>query len=296
VRASECVGDDASDIETVTAEPPVLPGGTLYVVATPIGNLEDITYRAVRVLRGVDRVLCEDTRTTRTLCERFGVTAPLLRHDAHTEARSTEGALALLAAGERLALVSDAGTPGVSDPGGRLVRAAARAGFGVVPIPGPSAVIAAISVSGLGDAGFTFGGFLPKPGPALGAALAGLGAGVHVFFVPARDLEATVETAPVSAEIVACRELTKQHERVYRGGREAVLAALRDDPHAGRGEAVVIFGVRAAEVDDASIASALRAHLAAGARRKAAIGAVAESLGVRRGRVYALALSLDPGE
>lgn len=276
-----------------TDRPPV-EAGTLYVVATPIGNLEDITLRAARVLGAVDRILCEDTRVTRFLCDHLGVSAPLLRHDAHTEARSTAGALALLAAGESLALVSDAGTPGVSDPGQRLVREAAAAGHTVVPIPGASAVTAAVSASGVDAAGFTFGGFLPKARGALEATFAGLAPGCHVFFAPARDLvgvSAAAAGAPHVAELVVARELTKRHESWYRGAPAEVAATIAADPDAVRGEAVVIAVARAVAVDDAAILAALARSIAAGATQRDAVAEVAEALGVKRRRVYQLALS-----
>lgn len=271
----------------------IIPGA-LYVVATPLGNLEDITYRAVRVLQGVSRILCEDTRKTRVLCERYGVTAPLLRHDAHTEARSAQGAIRLLEAGEALALVSDAGTPGICDPGARLVRDVVAAGLRAIPVPGASAPTALLSVAGRAAPGFSFGGFLPKPQAALDALLAGLDPGVHAFFVPARDLAASLERLGAhhpSADVVAGRELTKLHERIYRGLAPAAAAAVAADPHGDRGEAVVVIELPPREVGDDAIREALGAERARGLSQKAAIAAVTAALGVRRARVYALALA-----
>ncbi|PIE19201.1 MAG: 16S rRNA (cytidine(1402)-2'-O)-methyltransferase [Proteobacteria bacterium] len=273
--------------------------GVLYVVATPIGHLDDMTLRAVKVLRGVDKILCEDTRVTRVLCAHFGITAPLLRHDAHTEARSSEGAVALLAAGEALALVSDAGTPAVSDPGARLVRQVHAAGFRVVPIPGVSALTAALSAAGLGEgAGFTFGGFWPKKTHAARRQLAALCEGLHAWFVPARDLAsvaaAFAEAAPAAALAIG-RELTKVHETWYRGTPSEVSAQLAADPHASRGEAVLVADLPAVELDDDALRAALQAHLDAGATARDAVAAVATATGARRRRVYQLALSLDAG-
>lgn len=278
-----------------TTDPPVDLGrpGTLYVVATPIGNLDDITLRAIRVLRSVDRILCEDTRVTRVLCEHLGVRAPLLRHDAHTEARSSAGAIALLEAGERLALVSDAGTPGVSDPGQRLVREVTAAGFPVVPIPGPSALTTAISASGLGATGFTFGGFLPKARGALTTLLNGLPPGTHAFYVPARDLPAVcalTATIPTLSQLVIGRELTKTHETFYRGTPAAVASTIAGDPDAVRGEAVIIVVAEAREFDDDAIRAALAAARAGGASLKTAAAEVADALGVKKRRVYQLGL------
>ncbi len=278
-----------------TPDPPVDLGrpGTLYVVATPIGNLDDITLRAIRVLRSVDRILCEDTRVTRVLCDHHGVRAPLLRHDAHTEARSAAGAIALLEAGERLALVSDAGTPGVSDPGQRLVREVTAAGFPVVPIPGASALTTAISASGVGATGFTFGGFLPKARGALTTLLSGLPPGTHAFYVPARDLPtvcALAATVPTFSQLVVGRELTKTHETFYRGAPAAVAAAIAADADAVRGEAVIIIVAEARGVDDDAIRAALAAARAGGASLKTAAADVADALGVRKRRVYQLGL------
>ncbi|MDP6944799.1 MAG: 16S rRNA (cytidine(1402)-2'-O)-methyltransferase, partial [Myxococcota bacterium] len=139
-----------------------LQSGALYVVATPIGNLEDMTFRGVRILREVDRIACEDTRITRRLCDHFGVDTPLMRHEAHNEAASTDGILALLEQGEAIALVSDAGTPCINDPGQRLIGATITAGYPVIPIPGASSLIVALSASGLPTERFIFHGFLPK--------------------------------------------------------------------------------------------------------------------------------------
>lgn len=278
----------AVDRDARTGEP-----GTLFVVATPIGNLDDITLRALRVLRGVDRILCEDTRVTRVLCDHHGIRAPLLRHDAHTEARSSAGAVALLEAGERLALVSDAGTPGVSDPGQRLVREVVAAGFPVVPIPGASALTTVISAAGIGAEGFAFGGFLPKAKGQLDKLLAGLTPGTHAFYVPARDLPAVTARAaesPVISYVVIGRELTKAHESFYRGAPSEVAAAVAADPNAGRGEAVIVFEVVPREVDDAMIKAALAEAMAEGTSLKTASADIAAALGVKKRRVYQLGL------
>src|SRR5579871_4012318 len=135
--------------------------GTLYIVATPIGNLEDMTYRAARVLGEVDRIACEDTRQTRKLLDRYGISKPLVSYHEHNEERRTEELLHDLEAGLSIALVSDAGTPLVSDPGYRLVQAARERGIAVSPVPGPSAILASLSASGLPTDSFLFLGFLP---------------------------------------------------------------------------------------------------------------------------------------
>jgi len=276
-------------------------GGTLYVVATPIGNLEDLTRRAVRLLGSVDRILCEDTRRTRALLEALDLPVPprgLVRCDAHVEGERLGEVIGWLATGESLALVSDAGTPGLSDPGERLVRATWEAGHVVVPVPGPSAVTTALSASGLGAGGFTFGGFVDKGGEALRRQLADLPPGVHAFFCPARDLLDVVTEAsliPTITLVVIARELTKLHETFYRGAPRDVRDRLQGDPEAALGEAVVLFDVRAAVIDDEAIVQALTAALARGGSKKDAVDAVAGALGVPRRRVYQLALGVREG-
>ena len=136
--------------------------GTLYVIATPIGNLEDITFRAVRILGEVDRIACEDTRQTRKLLDRYGIATPLVSYHEHNEQTRSEELLRDLLSGKNLALVSDAGTPLIADPGYRLVRKARENGIAVTPVPGPSAILAALSASGLASDAFLFGGFLPS--------------------------------------------------------------------------------------------------------------------------------------
>lgn len=271
-------------------------GGTLWVIATPIGNLEDMTHRATRLLASVGRVLCEDTRRTRALLEHFGIAdKALVRFDAHAEKDRLEEVLGWLEHGEDLALVSDAGTPGINDPGERLVRAAAAKGHRVSPVPGCSSVIAAVSASGLGGGGFSFGGFLPKGAEALRNKLAGLSPGVWVFFAPARDLRDVVESmAMVSTvgQVVICRELTKLHETIYRGDAQTLVGRLEGDDEALLGEAVLVFEVVEAPLTDEVIESLLRAQLAAGKTSKAAVEAVAGALGLPRRRVYQLALKL----
>lgn len=267
--------------------------GALYVVATPIGNLEDVTLRALRVLREVNRVACEDTRVTARLFAEHGISTPLMRHEAHNEAASTAGILELLERGESIALVSDAGTPTVRDPGERLVREALAGGHSVITIPGPSALLAAASVSGLPAEPLTFHGFVPKKVGERTASLKGLTCGTHAYFCPSRDLRTVVaEIGAVHpmAKIAIGRELTKQHETWYRGGYEEVLQLL--DEHSIRGEAVLMLhhaGHHEA-VTDTMIREALRPLLEGGAHSKRAAEEIASSLGVSKRRVYQLAV------
>ncbi|MCC6349372.1 MAG: 16S rRNA (cytidine(1402)-2'-O)-methyltransferase [Candidatus Eisenbacteria bacterium] len=222
-------------------------GGTLYLVATPIGNLEDITARALRILREVDLVAAEDTRHTRRLLEHFGIEARLVSLFEHNE-RSRSGLLVeKLKGGSSVAIVTDAGSPGIADPGYPVVRAAVAEGLRVESVPGPSAVVAALQVSGLPTDAFVFVGFLPvKPG-ARRRALEELHERretVVAFESPHRierclaDLEAVWGERPMAL----VRELTKVHEQVLRGSAREVRAALREDQK--RGELVLVLGGR----------------------------------------------------
>ena len=273
--------------------------GTLWVVATPIGNLEDITMRAVRVLGAASKILCEDTRRTRSLLEALQIPMPvggLVRCDAHAERERLEEILGWLAAGESLALVSDAGTPGLNDPGERLVREAAAQGHRVVPVPGPSALVAALSASGLGGGGFSFGGFLPKGAEAARTLVGALGQGVHAFFAPARDLDEVMDTLallPSIGHVVVGRELTKLHETFYRGTAQDLRERFTSDAESRLGEAVVIFEVLPPATEDAVIEQLLRAQLDQGKSPKASVEAVAGALGLPRRRVYQLMLGID---
>lgn len=222
---------------------------SLYVVATPIGNLGDMTPRARQVLMSVDRIAAEDTRNTGRLLERLGIRKPLMAHHAHNEKQSAEGILACLERGESIALVSDAGTPAVSDPGAVVVRRVAEAGFTVVPLPGASSVLAVVAASGLVDGAFTFRGFLPAKGR---DRLDGLRrfldcAEPQVLFEAPhriRQLMDELQTLNLGERaICAGRELTKQFETFYRGTTAQVAEQVAGDENADRGEwALVIEG------------------------------------------------------
>ncbi len=232
-------------------ERPLAPG--LYLVATPIGNLEDITLRALRVLRSVDRIACEDTRQTAKLLHHFGIKKPTVSYHLHNERGRAEELIAGLQAGGRLAVVSDAGTPGIADPGEALVRAAVAAGVPVFPIPGANAVLSALVASGLPTERFTFHGFLPaKAGQrrtALERLLQTMGAdgpaATQIFYeTPHRILEALADVVAVfgpGQPVALARELTKLHEEFLRGTAVAVLTALQTRP-AVRGEMVLLLG------------------------------------------------------
>lgn len=216
----------------------------LYLVATPIGHLDDITFRALNTLKAVDLIACEDTRRTQTLLRHFGFHKPLYRYDEHTHEKGVHKILGELNAGHAVALVTDAGTPGVSDPGARLVHEVIKAGKKVVPIPGPSSVTAALSASGFSGDGFVFLGFLPRREGRARALLQealGLGKTVLFFESPFRikaTLERLASIAP-HAPVIIGRELTKIHEEFIRGEAQSLKDEIaKKEP---RGEYVVMI-------------------------------------------------------
>lgn len=276
---------------------PLAPG--LYVVATPIGNLRDITLRALDVLAAADLVLAEDTRMTGKLLSAYGLKAKLERHDDHAEERSMPKALAALAEGATVALVSDAGTPLVSDPGYRLVREAAKAGFAVFPIPGASALLAGLSTAGLPTDRFLFAGFPPPKSAGRRAffeELAGVRATLVFFEGGSRLAASLADMAAVfgDREGVVCRELTKLYETVVR----KPLTALAADPQfaAPKGEIVVL--VAPGREEQATAADADTALRDALTRLKPAdaAGEVAKALGLNRRDLYRRAMDLKTGE
>lgn len=278
---------------------PLEPG--LHLVATPIGNLNDITLRALDTLRRCDLIACEDTRVTATLLRHFGISTPTTAYHEHNAAKVRPGLIARLAAGEKIALVSDAGTPMISDPGYRLVEAAHEAAIQVTCAPGASAVLTALCLAGLPTDIFTFAGFLPAKAGARRDLLARLAAGPGslVLFESARRLPASLadlaeQLGPRQAAV--CRELTKLHEEVRRDTLPA-LAGHYAQAGPPRGEVVLVIGpaVAAAPVDDAAIDRALTEALSSLSVRDAA-GAVAEALGLPRRRVYGRALALAAGK
>lgn len=232
--------------------------GTLYVVATPIGHLGDLSPRALEVLGAVDLIAAEDTRHTRALLTHFGIHKPLISLHEHNESRQTQILMARLQAGAAIALVSDAGTPLISDPGYGLVAAAAAAGFVLSPVPGPCAAIAALSVSGLPTDRFVFEGFLPPRRTARRTRLQQLAreSRTLIFYEsPRRLVEVLTDCAEVlGGERRAClgRELTKRFETVYRGTLADVQSALTANPEALRGECVLLVaGALVSDVEDA---------------------------------------------
>lgn len=279
-----------------TLEAPSLAPG-LHVVATPIGNLGDITVRALQTLAGADLIACEDTRITRRLLDRYGIRTPLMPYHDHNGASARPKLLEKLAAGAALALVSDAGTPLVSDPGFKLVQEAAEAGHKVHPIPGASALLAALVSAGLPTDCFLFDGFLPpKAGQRKNrlSALAAIPATLVFYESGPRLPESLADLAEVLGPRPAavCRELTKAFEEVRRGPLPE-LAAHYGEAGAPKGEIVLVIGPPLeAAAADTDVDAALRRALAAGSL-KDAVAAVAAATGRPKKEVYARALALQ---
>ena len=274
-------------------ETPLVSG--LYVVATPIGNLRDITLRALDVLAQADLVLCEDTRVTGKLLHAYGISAKLERHDEHAAERARPRALAALAEGKRVVLVSDAGTPLISDPGYRLVREASAEGYAVIPIPGASALIAGLSAAGLPTDRFLFAGFPPPKSAARRTFLEEL-AGIRTTLVfyegGSRLADSLSDMVSVlgDREAVVCRELTKLYETIYRGP----LSALAADPglDAPRGEIVILVGPGRETEASAADADAALADALTRLKPAEAASEVAKALGLSRRDLYRRAMEL----
>lgn len=271
--------------------------GTLYLVATPIGNLEDLTYRARRVLAEADVVACEDTRHTRRLLAHYGIPAPVVSYHEHNEAVRTTQLLQRLRRGEDVALVSDAGTPAVSDPGYTLIRQAAAAGITVVPIPGPSAVIAALTTSALPPDRFVFLGFLPRRSGERRRVLeevARLPWTLVVFEAPHRMAAVLhdVHTVLGDRRIALARELTKKFEDIFRGTVSQALEHLRG--HAPRGEfTIVVEGAGEQKTEGkADAPGRMRVLLAQGIPPTEAVQDVMRSAGLSRREAYRLMLEI----
>jgi 16S rRNA (cytidine1402-2'-O)-methyltransferase len=262
----------------------------LAVCATPIGNLEDVTLRVLRVLADAELVLCEDTRHTRRLLERHGIRARLLSYHEHNEAARTAQLLPRLA-NERVALVSDAGLPGISDPGARIVAAALEAGVPVTVLPGPSAVESALVASGLGGERYQFLGYLPRRAADLAALWQELARSPWpaVAFESPRRLPATLRSLAAAApgwDLVVCRELTKRHEEIVRGKAAEVAARFAEPP---KGEITLVFAPLArgrAEDEAEDAVTAVAELVAAGVPRRRAADIVARLTGKSRKRLY----------
>lgn len=266
--------------------------GILYLVATPIGNLEDITFRAVRVLRECDVIACEDTRHSRRLLDHHSVDRPLISYHEHNERERSAELLERLRRGENVALISDAGTPLVSDPGYRLVHQAATDGIAVVPVPGASAILTALTASGLPTDSFFFGGFLPAKSTQRRKRLEelqGLDAVLVFYEAPHRVLESLADVIAVlgARECVLTRELTKLHEEFLRGTAVEVLALL-EARESIKGEITLVIGKPLLPAADGRpIRDAVDELISAGSPQMEAIKSVARSRGLSKRDVYA---------
>lgn len=273
---------------------------TLFIVPTPIGNLEDITLRALRILREADLIAAEDTRTTRKLLARYEIETPLTSYHEHNKLTKLDAILAALASGD-VALVSDAGTPGLSDPGYELIQAALAQDVTVVPLPGPAAAITALVASGLPTDRFTFLGFLPRKDAALRALFESVGEerGTLIAYESPRRLVAALGVLRAvlgDRPVVVARELTKLYEEFQRGPVSAVLAHYTDHPP--KGEITLLIGGAVDAGDDTPwdedrVRAALAARLAAGEARSTAAKQVAQDSGWAKRTVYDLDVGLD---
>jgi len=267
--------------------------GTLYIVATPIGNLEDITLRALRVLKEADLIACEDTRKTHKLLFHFGISKPTVSYHDHNEAARTAELVEKLEGGTNIALVSDAGTPLLSDPGYRLVTAAIAAKVTVVPIPGPAAAITALAGAGLATDAFRFCGFLPPKSSQRRKILEQLRSEscTLIFYeTPHRVIDALEDVAAVMGprKVVLARELTKMYEEFLRGTAAELRTQLAARPSIKGEFTVLIAKAEAVEVDDTPIEDAVQALEDQGIARMDAIKQVAKARGLSKGEVYRL--------
>jgi len=271
---------------------------TLYIVGTPIGNLEDMSHRAVRVLQSVDLIAAEDTRHTGKLLHHFQITTPQVSYHEHNRISRLPDLLARLNQGQAIALVSDAGMPGISDPGYELVRACAEAAIPVVPIPGPSAAIAALTASGLPSDRFVFEGFLPTKPSARRAHLESLKAETRtlIFYEAPHRLRATLQDLLILGEdrqIVLARELTKLHEQIWRGTLAAAIAFYQEREPQGE-YTLVVAGATVSQpvLSDEALLAELQRFMQAGLSRSEASRQLAQQTALPRRHIYQLALSL----
>jgi len=277
-------------------------GNVLYVVATPLGNLRDITLRALDILASVDVIAAEDTRVTSKLLARHGIATRMLSLHAHNERRRAAEIVSLLGSGKSVALVSDAGTPAVSDPGAALVRAVAQAGYVVVPVPGPSAVIAALSASGIAAPQWLFCGFLPAAATARRAALTRVSdyPGALVFYEAPHRIAATLDALVVvlgpERGLVVARELTKRFETIHRCRLGEAPAWLAADTDRARGEFVLIVDAPGATIqagDGADAHDRMLSTLLAELPVAQAVRLAVKLTGAPRNRLYERALKLS---
>jgi 16S rRNA (cytidine1402-2'-O)-methyltransferase len=272
--------------------------GILYIVATPIGNLEDMTFRAVRVLKEADLIACEDTRQTRKLLDHYGIDRPTISYHEHNERMREESLLARLREGKNVALVTDAGTPGVSDPGESLIRRAIAEKLPLVPVPGPAAAMAALSIGGLSTDRFLFYGFLPAKSAARQKILEGLRKRPEtlIFYESPRRLPAFLKEALNilgDRQVAVAREITKIFEETLRGTLSEVLEQIGEEGVKGEITVILAGNTEQETVDPRAIREALQKCLESSAASwKDAVERVAEELGVAKREVYREALKM----
>jgi len=273
--------------------------GKLYIVGTPIGNLEDVTLRALRILKEVDIIACEDTRTTRKLLSRYGIDKPLLSYHEHNESARAEEIASLLAEGKSVALVTDAGTPCISDPGYRAVRLASERGFEVLPVPGPSAAIAALSVSGLPTSGFVFLGFPPRTKKALAELLGRVKdyPETLIFYESpnriAKSLAVMLDTLG-DRNVSLGREITKLYEETMRGKISEVLKRI-EEKGGVKGEVTLVVegaGKKSAAPGAEAVDGLLEAYMEEGLSLKDAVKRASEETGASKSSTYKRALEI----
>lgn len=264
--------------------------GTLYIVSTPIGNLEDITLRALRILKEVDVVAAEDTRHSSRLLNHYGISKPLISYWGEKEKVRAEEVLRKLHDGLSVALISDAGTPGISDPGGVLIERAVNEGIGVVSVPGPSALVAALSVAGLPIKEFTFVGFLPPRESQRRKTLRELGIEKRtlVFYeAPHRIIETLEDMAEIFGERKAAvvKEITKIHEEALRGTLAGIIGMIHNKTIAGE-YVIIVEGKRREDVSFEDALDEVRSLMKKGKGRKEAVRAVSEQYGLSKKELY----------
>ncbi|MGA2000366.1 MAG: 16S rRNA (cytidine(1402)-2'-O)-methyltransferase [Terriglobales bacterium] len=285
------------DVTRPEKDVPLAPGAALYVVGTPIGNLEDITLRALRILRQVDVIACEDTRHTQKLLNHYGIGTPMVSHHEHNEITRAAELILKLEEGARIALVTDAGMPAVSDPGFRLISLAIRHHIPVIPIPGASAFLSALVASGLATDSFRFSGFLPAKRGERRSLLETIRntPRTQIFYeAPHRIVEAMEDVAAVlggSRHVVIAREVTKLHEEFLRGRADEVLDRLR--AHPPKGEITLLIGKMeeaqetVAQVTPATVRDRVRQLISSEQLdEKAALKKVARELGISKSEAY----------
>ncbi|MBS3741416.1 MAG: 16S rRNA (cytidine(1402)-2'-O)-methyltransferase [Candidatus Cloacimonetes bacterium] len=271
--------------------------GKLYLVATPIGNLEDITYRAVKILQKVDIIAAEDTRKSGILLDKYDINTPMLSYHKFNEKERAGVLTDRIKAGEDIAVISDAGTPGISDPAREIVKKSVELGIKIIPIPGPSAAISALAASGLESTTFSFYGFLPKTENKIIKFLENVKfrEETSVFYESPRRVCETlkiIKQVMNNREVVVAKELTKIYEHFFRGTVEAVLEMLNEENLKGEFVIMISGAENSKQVDDITIKELLEEMLQQGMTKKSAVEQIVERYDIRKNRVYKISLEI----